>query len=153
CDLDQSEMYLELNLIEEGAHMARQAQAAFVDLGMDYEAAKAQTNLAISLAHHGETAEALRLFGEARYRFERENNRAWIATIDLYQALVLHQNGDLHGALELCRRAMEFFDPSPLFTKAVLSQLLLAKILLDRGESGQAREICMQAIGRLEQEH
>ncbi len=55
CDLDQSEMYLELNLSEEGAHLAGRAQKAFLALGMGYEAAKAQTNLAISLTHHGET--------------------------------------------------------------------------------------------------
>ena len=55
CDLDQSEMYLELNLSEEGAHLAGRAQKAFLELGMGYEAAKAQTNLAISLTHHGDT--------------------------------------------------------------------------------------------------
>ena len=152
CDLDQSEMYLELNLIEEGAHLARRAQRAFLDLGMRYEAAKAQTNLAISLAYHGETSEALALFREARKLFEREDNRAWIATIDLYQALVYHREKRLDEALELCRRALEFFTPSPLFTKAVLSQLLLARIHLDRGDATLAREVCRGAIDRLELE-
>jgi CHAT domain-containing protein/tetratricopeptide (TPR) repeat protein len=152
CDLDQSEMYLELNLIEEGAHLARRAQAAFRDLGMTYESAKAQTNLAISLTHHGETAEALQLFRDARKQFERENNRAWIATIDLYQALVFHRGRRLNEALTLCNRAFEFFNPTPLFTKAVLSQLLLVRIHLDRGDSKAAREVCRAAIGRLERE-
>jgi CHAT domain-containing protein/tetratricopeptide (TPR) repeat protein len=153
CDLDQSEMYLELNLVEEGAHLARRAQSAFLLLGMGYEAAKAQTNLAISLTHHGENAEALALFREARKLFEKENNRAWIATIDLYQALVFHLEGKLDDALALCERALEFFAPSPLFTKAVLSRLLLARIHLDRGESAIAREACQDAIARLEREH
>jgi CHAT domain-containing protein len=152
CDLDQSEMYLELNLIEEGAHLARRAQAAFLGLGMKYEAAKAQTNLAISLTHHSETAEALHLFRDARKLFEREGNRAWIATIDLYQALVFHRERRLDDALALCHRALEFFSPSPLFTKAVLSQLLLARIHLDRGDAPTAREICRAAIARLDQE-
>ena len=48
CDLDQSEMYVELNLNEEGAHLARRALTAFHQLGMGYEAAKALTNLAVS---------------------------------------------------------------------------------------------------------
>lgn len=152
CDLDQSEMYLELNLIEEGAHLARRAQTAFHQLGMKYEAAKAQTNLAISLTHHGETAEALRLFRDARRLFEREGNRAWIATIDLYQALVSHRERRLPEALALCHRALEFFGQSPLFTKAVLSQLLLARIHLDGGEAQMARDVCREAIARLEQE-
>ena len=69
---------------------------------MGYEAAKAQTNLAISLTHHGDTAGRLELFREARQLFDHENNRAWIATIDLYQALVYYQDHRLDEALELC---------------------------------------------------
>src|SRR5664280_1923403 len=151
CDLDQSEMYLELNLSEEGAHLAGRAQKAFLALGMGYEAAKAQTNLAISLTHHGETAVALELFHQARQLFDRENNRAWIATIDLYQALVYHRDHRLDEALELCQRALDFFAPSPLFTKSVLCQLLLARIHLDRGQSALAKQVCLTALDRLRQ--
>ena len=109
CDLDQSEMYLELNLIEEGAHLAERAQKAFLELGMGYEAAKAQTNLAISLTHHGDTGVALELFHRARKLFDHENNLAWIATIDLYQALVYYQDRRLDDALELCRAGARIF--------------------------------------------
>jgi CHAT domain-containing protein len=151
CDLDQSEMYLELNLSEEGAHLAGRAQKAFLRLGMGYEAAKAQTNLAISLTHHGSTRVALELFHEARQLFDHENNRAWIATIDLYQALVYYREGKLDDALALCARALEFFAPSPLFTKSVLCQLLLARIHLDRVEVGLAKNVCLAALARLEQ--
>jgi CHAT domain-containing protein/tetratricopeptide (TPR) repeat protein len=151
CDLDQSEMYLELNLIEEGAHLAGRAQKAFLELGMGYEAAKAQTNLAISLAHHGDSAAALQLFHRARQLFDHENNRAWIATIDLYQALVHYRDHHLDAALELCGRALEFFAPSPLFTKSVLCQLLLAQIQLDRGQGAQAKLVCLAALDRLQQ--
>jgi CHAT domain-containing protein len=151
CDLDQSEMYLELNLSEEGAHLAGRAQKAFLALGMGYEAAKAQTNLAISLTHHGETAVALELFEKARRLFDRENNRAWIATIDLYQALLYRQDHRLDDALHLCQRALDFFAPSPLFTKSVLCQLLLARIHLDRGQTAQAKLVCLTALDRLQQ--
>jgi len=151
CDLDQSEMYLELNLIEEGAHLAERAQKAFLELGMGYEAAKAQTNLAISLTHHGETAVALDLFHRARKLFVKENNLTWIATIDLYQALVHYQDRRLDDALELCQRALDFFGPSPLFTKSVLCQLLLARIQMDRCESVQAKQVCLIALDRLQQ--
>jgi len=151
CDLDQSEMYLELNLVEEGAHLAGRAQKAFRKLGMGYEAAKAQTNLAISLTHHGDTGLALELFRQARQLFDGENNRAWIATIDLYQALVHYQDHRLDDALEFCQRALDFFAPSPLFTKSVLCRLLLARIHLDRGESAQARQVCLAALDRLQQ--
>jgi CHAT domain-containing protein len=150
CDLDQSEMYLELNLSEEGAHLAGRARKAFLELGMGYEAAKAQTNLAISLTHHGDTAVALQLFHAARQLFDRENNRAWIATIDLYQALLYRQDGRLDDALRLCQSALDFFAPSPLLAKSVLCQLLLARIHLDRGQSLLARQVCMAALDRLQ---
>ena len=150
CDLDQSEMYLELNLIEEGAHLAERAESAFRELGMGYEAAKAQTNLAISLSHHGEVRVALELFHEARQLFVKERNRAWIATIDLYQALVYHRAHRLEEALRYCRRALGFFKPSPLFTKSVLAQLLLARIHLDRDEKELAKETCKEALTLLE---
>ena len=150
CDLDQSEMYLELNLAEEGAHLARRAHASFRKLGMGYEAAKAQTNLAISLSRHGDAAVALDLFRQARGLFEIETNHAWIATIDLYQALVFYRQRRLVEARRLCRDALTFFDPSPLVAKAALCQLLLARIHLDAGRRRLARQTCLAAIERLE---
>ncbi len=150
CDLDQSEMYLELNLSEEGAHLARRAHKAFLRLGMGYEAAKAQTNLAISLTHHGDTAVALELFRRARQLFEREQNPAWIATIDLYQALVYHRTGRMQEAAELCERALTWFTSSPFYTKSALCQLLLARIRMDTGLLEEARTLCQAALTRLE---
>ncbi len=151
CDLDQSEMYLELNLSEEGAHLARRALTAFRQLRMWYEAAKALTNLAISCSHHGDTHLSLELFGNARELFTRENNQAWIATIDLYQALVLHAEGRLAEAQTLCASALVYFSASPLAGKAALCQLLLARIHLDAGRLAQAREICLEVLQKLGQ--
>ncbi len=149
CDLDQSEMYLELNLSEEGAHLARRALTAFRQLRMWYEAAKALTNLAISCSHHGDTRLAVELFRKARELFARENNQAWIATIDLYQALVLHSEGRLAEAKTLSESALEFFAASPLAGKAALCRLLLARIHLDAGRLPLAREVCMEALEKL----
>ena len=95
--------------------------------------------------------QALELFHQARRLFDHENNHAWIATIDLYQALVYYRDHRLDEALQLCRRALDFFAPSPLFTKSVLCQLLLARIHLDRGEIADARQVCLAALDRLEQ--
>ncbi len=150
CDLDQSEMYLELNLSEEGAHLARRALEAFVQLGMGYETAKAVTNLAISASHHGDSRVALELFRRAREIFTRERNQAWVATVDLYQALVYHQTGRLTEARLLSESAFAFFSQSPVMGKAILCQLLLARIYLDAGQRQKARETCRTALGRLE---
>src|SRR4029453_19349349 len=149
CDLDQSEMYLELNLSEEGAHLARQALSAFQQLGVDYEAAKALTNLAISISHHGEYRRALALFEKARDLFTQEQNHAWIAMIDLYRAMISHQERRFAEARYLCERALEYFQPSPLSGKAILCELLLARIQLDSGRPILAKEVCLKAIQRL----
>src|SRR5579859_3253720 len=53
CDLDESEIYLELNLTEGGAEMARAAFVSFRQLGMQYETAKAAAFFAIALSHQG----------------------------------------------------------------------------------------------------
>src|SRR5260370_29048434 len=115
---------------------------------MGYEAAKAQTNLAISLTNHGDTVRALELFHQARRLFDHENNHAWIATIDLYQALVYYREHRLDEALQLCRRALDFFAASPLFTKDVLGQLPLAPIHPDRRDIADARQVCVAALRR-----
>lgn len=151
CDLDQSEMYVELNLNEEGAHLARRAMTAFLKLGNLYEAAKALTNLAISLSHHGDSLAALDLFRKARDLFTREGNQAWIATIDLYQALVFYKERRLTEARLLSESALEFFASASFPGKAILCQLLLARVHLDAGRPERARSICLEAIGRLEE--
>ena len=95
CDLDQSELYLELNLIDEGVQLATEAFEGFEALKMGYEAAKALTNLAIGAGRQGEAFRALGLFGKAREMFVREGNDVWPALIDAYRALVLQHEGRL----------------------------------------------------------
>jgi tetratricopeptide (TPR) repeat protein len=151
CDLDQSEMYLELNLGEEAAHLARQALEVFSRLGMRYEAAKATTNLAIALSRHGDAGSALELFRKARALFAREKNPSWMAMIDLYQALVLFQEGRLEESRVLCERAFQFFSASPQGGKAALCLLLLARIHLNFGRAAGARAACLDALARAEQ--
>ena len=140
CDLDQSEMCVELNLHEEGAHLARRAMAAFQKLGNGYEAAKALTNLAISLSHQGDSQLALNAFRKARELFTQEGNLAWLAIIDLYQALVFYQERRLTESRLLCEQAYEFFSPTSLQGKAILCQLLLARIHLDSGRPERAKQ-------------
>ena len=144
-------MYVELNLNEEGAHLARRAMTAFQKLGNGYEAAKALTNLAISLSHYGDSQFALDLFRKARDLFMREGNQPWMAIIDLYQALVFYQERRLTESRLLCEQAYEFFSPTSLQGKAILCQLLLARIHLDSRRPERAKHICRHALAKLEQ--
>ncbi|MGH9570577.1 MAG: tetratricopeptide repeat protein, partial [Candidatus Angelobacter sp.] len=88
CDLDQSEIYLELNLTEGGEELARAAFNEFTQLNMKYEAAKAAAFSAMALSQQGHYHNALLIFDQARELFIREQNQLWPALIDLYKALV-----------------------------------------------------------------
>ncbi|HWQ52480.1 MAG TPA: CHAT domain-containing tetratricopeptide repeat protein [Bryobacteraceae bacterium] len=149
CDLDQSEMYLELNLAEDAAELAASALERFGELGLGYEAAKATAFLAIAMSRQGNTARALGLFADARTGFVRERNAVWPALIDLYQALVLFEADRYQRSGRLARSALRFFSGSPLAGKAALCELLLARLALAAGRPGAALALCRSALDRL----
>ena len=150
CDLDESEMYLELNLSEDGAELARRALERFRQLGLGYEAAKATAFLAIAASHQGNTTRALELFRQARALFLRERNRVWPALINLYQALVLYHEGAAARARKCARAAFRFFSKSPLTAKAAACELLLARLDLEAGNLASALEAAKSALERAE---
>ena len=150
CDLDQSELYLELNLLEEGVALAEQALGAFEALGMRYETAKATTNLAVGVGRQGEALRSLQLFARAREMFVGERNDFWPALIDTYRGLLLHQEGRHFEARKLCQDALRFFDGVGQASKAALAELVLARVHLSLGELVSGRVRCQRAIGRLQ---
>ncbi|MEO8663183.1 MAG: tetratricopeptide repeat protein, partial [Bryobacteraceae bacterium] len=60
CDLDESEMCLELNLNQEARYLARGAATGFESLGLPYERAKALANLALADSRRGDFDASLR---------------------------------------------------------------------------------------------
>lgn len=149
CDLDESEIYLELNLTEGGEDLARAAFTEFTNLGMKYEAAKAATFSAIAISQQGHYRDALVIFDEARELFLREHNQLWPALIDLYKALVLYDAGDDDLAEDLASSALEYFGPSLLPAKAAVCELLLAAIEIRSSDPEEARRYCSSALSRL----
>ena len=149
CRLDLSEIYVELNLSEETAEMAEEAFRRFQDLGMGYEAAKALCNWAIASSQQGKGRRALELFAQARSLFVKEQNLVWPSLVDLYQALVHFNDGRVSDARRLCMAAREHFLASPLPARAILCNLLLARISLTTGEVEEARLSCEDALRRL----
>ena len=149
CDLDLSEIYLELNLSEEAAETAEAGHTQFQCLGLGYETAKTLANLAIALGQQGKAFRALEVFTEAREIFVREKNRIWPWLIDLYQAVVLLDEGRLFESGKLCTSALECFNSSVLPTKTALCHLLLARLSLKRGLIDEARRSCDAALGLL----
>ena len=150
CDLDQSEVYLELNLIEEAAEMAQNSLQHFQDLGMTYEACRSQMNLAIAVSLQGDAKRGLELFSGAKEMTKGEGNQVLPALIDLYRAFVLFDRGEFAQAEDLCREALNFFRSARLPSKHVLCRLLLARILLRSGNlEGSTRE-CEAALKTLD---
>src|SRR4029077_18283708 len=149
CYLDLSEIYLELNLSAEAKETAHEGYLRFQRLGMGYEEAKCQANVAMALSQLGKALHSLELFAQARPKFVRENNLVWPWLIDLYQAVVLYNEGRLFEARRLCSRAAKFFDTSFLPGKAVLCRLLLARLSLRTGNLEAARADCWHALERL----
>ncbi len=149
CNLDLSEIYLELNLSTEAGELGRAAHQAFLDLGFGYEGAKALAFAAIAASRTGQAFEAIKLFAEAKEMFVRDQNQVWPSLIDLYEGLVLFNEGRLFEAQRLCVAAHEFFRTSPMRGKAVLAELLLARIALRMKDMAVAERHCQAALADL----
>lgn len=149
CNLDLSEIYLELNLSAEAGELGRAANEGFIKLGFGYEAAKALAFAAIAASRTGQAFEGIKLFAQAKEMFLQDKNLVWPSLIDLYQALVLFNEGRLFEARRLAALAKDFFRSSAMFGKAVLAELLLARIALRMNDSVGARGHCQQALSSL----
>ena len=149
CDLDRSEMYLELNLSEEAALLSKRALTHFNELGMHYELAKALVNLAIATSTQGDLNRSLQLFQRARRTFEREENQVWLALVDFYEALVLFQNGQYRRVRHLCQRALAQFARVNAPGRQARCELLLARLELQSSNFGRAEQACDAAFARL----
>lgn len=149
CQLDLSEIYLELNNNHDAAELSREAFTSFKQLGMGYESAKALCNSAIALSQQGEGFRALELFAQARGLFVQEKNQVWPSLIDLYRAVVYFNEGRLPEARQYCLAALKFFETSPLPGRAILCRLLLAKLHMKTGEVEAAGKECQTALKKL----
>jgi CHAT domain-containing protein/predicted negative regulator of RcsB-dependent stress response len=149
CHMDLSEIYLDLNLSHEACETADEGARLFAGLGMGYEHAKCLSNLAVGRGQQGQTFQALELFAKAREIFVREQNAVWPHLIDLYEALLLMNEGRLFEARRLCASASRFFDSSLLTGKAILSHLLLSRIGLNSGDRESAAHECSLALQKI----
>ena len=149
CHLDLAEIYLELNLSTEARDIGARRLFAFQKLGMGYEEAKCQAYEAMALSQLGKALRSLELFTQSRAKFVSEKNLVWPWLMDLYQAVVLYNEGRLFEARRQCAGAATFFDTSFLPSKAILCHLLLARLALRTGELAVAKAECARALERL----
>jgi tetratricopeptide (TPR) repeat protein len=149
CDLDRSEMYLELNLSDEAGELADRALTRFDELDMTYEAAKAVTYLAVATSRQLNRRGADELFDRARQLFTRERNQVWLGLLDFYEAFVLYRTGEHARARKLCRKALALFARASIPGRAALCDLLLARLELEAGDVQASERACNAAFEKL----
>jgi CHAT domain-containing protein/tetratricopeptide (TPR) repeat protein len=150
CHLDLSEIYLQLNLAEAAAEVARESSAEFQKLGMGYEAGKSLVNLALAMSQQNLAEQALEMLVKARRQFVEEKNSAWPFLTDFYQAIIMTKQGRYKSAWTRCRRANKFFLDAGIPDKLVLTHLLLAQLQLMTKKPMAAAKACVRALAVLE---
>jgi CHAT domain-containing protein/predicted negative regulator of RcsB-dependent stress response len=146
CDLDEAEMYLELNLSREGARLARRAAAQFMALGMNYERAKAMVSEAVSLHHVGAGSTGRALLRQAREILSQESNRLWPSLIDLYLAISYLSEDQTAMAGRLANKASTHLSKGGLAGKSALCDLVRARVRLRSGKVLEARALCQDVL-------
>ena len=149
CDLDLSEIFLELNMVEEAAELANWAWQAFDRIGLRYEAARAVANLGVAISRQGRVFKALEALAQARALFAEEANEVWPPQIDLYEAVLLYREGRTFEAASLAQRSAAAFERIALPAKTAACELLLARIALDEDELEGAETLCRSALQHL----
>lgn len=145
-DLNESDVYLDLNLPEDALRLAWHAEHTFRAIKMDFEVARAQLNQAAAVARLGEHHRALTLLREARGLFMRQENETWLSHTDLQQAEVLSRMGSYNKAHALSLYVAETYQRLGLKTKQAYTSLLAADLFVREGRWAAAHE-------RLEQVH
>src|SRR5438132_1880107 len=130
CDLDEAEIYLEINLSEDASILAERAVEEFKLIGMRYEQAKAAGFYGVALMQMERFDEALDAFRSAQEIFEEEGNLYWIGLLNLYRAEVHLSMNRLRKAQSLARQAKLMFEKLAIPSKRVFSLGLLGRVAM-----------------------
>ncbi len=130
CDMDEAEIYVQLNLSKDASILARRAAEQFEILGLRHEHAKSLAFLGVALIQLRKPTDALEVFQVSRKEFELEGNLYWVGLLDLYRTEVHLSLKRLWEAKSLATSAKERFDRIGIPSKKVLSLVLLGRISL-----------------------
>ena len=152
CDLDMAEIYLHLNLPGDAAPLAERAAETFRTLGMRYEGAKAIAFLGVASAQRQDLESALSILEQSQAMFQEEQNRYWLALLDLYRAELFFAMQRLPDAQSLANSALQSFTILDSASRRVVALILLARIALNLTQYDEARIRAEKALG-LAREH
>lgn len=151
-DLEESDLYLDLNLPEEALRLAKQAEQTFSEMGMSVELARGKTNHAVALARLGQAKQAVLLLDEARALFVSQGNQAWAAHTDIQQAEVLGLDGQQEQARSLAAKAAQAYEKLGMKTKQAYAHIVAAGLWADERHWTHALdelETARQVLGEL----
>ncbi len=131
CDLDEAEIYVQLNLSKDAATLARRAVVQFKEIGDNYEHAKATAFLGVALTQLRRFTDALDVFRESQQQFEAEGNDYWVAVLDLYRAEAQFALKRFWEAKSLALSAKGRFTQIGIVSKKILSLVVLGRVALE----------------------
>ena len=150
CDMDRAEIYLELNLFDDAANIARRAYDIFKRLGNRYEAGKCLAYEGVAEFKLLKDKDAERSLLTARDIFLKEGNEVWIAVIDLWRAQLLIRRQQFSMAQELAQRAAEVFEKQQAPARAANARVLSAQSWLELDETVPALQDAQKALDEIQ---
>ena len=139
CDLTQSEIYLEMNMLREAIHFAKSAYESFEAQKKAFEMAKAVGVMGVAHSQLRDFKEAAQLFERARAMFREQGNEVRAATVDLYRGLMWLKTGRYSEARDAAQQAYETFLKEEVKSKAALASIVSARANLMLGEPEAAQ--------------
>lgn len=146
CKMDQSEIYLQLNLPEEARMLAAEAREVFHQLGHAYEEAKAIAFMGVAETELNRFQQALQLFQIAAPLFAAENNAFWTGMLELYRAEVLLALGRHSEARFLGDSAFARFDAMNVAGQRGMALIVLGRCAVAAGDARSMAQISRQLL-------
>jgi CHAT domain-containing protein/tetratricopeptide (TPR) repeat protein len=153
CDLDRSEIYLQLNLFEDASAVSERAFDLFQKLGNRYESGVALINRGIAEFKMMNDPDAEVAFARARQLFVEEGNETWTAGADLWLAQLLIRKQQFAEAGRLARHSAEVFEKQQVPVRAANARVLSAQSLQQMHDTASAIEDAQRALQELEGFH
>src|SRR6266705_1576922 len=144
CDVDEAEMYIQLNLSREAATLARRAAEQFKEIRLHYEEAKATAFLGVALLQMRRHTETLDAFQTAQNMFESEGNLYWRGLLDLYRAEVHLSHQRYSEAHALAVQGKTLFEGTGFPSKTIHSLVLLGQIALALNDVSSAESFAAE---------
>lgn len=148
CDLDESQIYLQLNISRDAATIAWRAVEQCRRIGMKYEEAKARAFFGAALMQMRRFGEALESFRVSQKGFEAEKNQYWIAVLDLHRAEVYLTLERFWEARALADQARTRFETLKIPSRRMLSLVLLGRIALAMDNIKEAED-CAREVSSI----